>query len=286
MWIAIASGKGGTGKTTVAVNLTAVCKLPVTILDCDVEEPNVHLFIKPTITKTRRVSVKIPAVDMDLCTSCGACREACRFNAVILIKGKPLFLKELCHSCGACIYACQEDALTEIDREIGTVEEGTWNHGVFARGLLDIGEARSEPLIHAVREIGNVRTGEELVVIDVPPGTSCPVIAAVKDVDYLLLVTEPTPFGLHDLTLAVKMGQALNLPLGVLINRSDIGDSSVRDYCASENVPVLGEFPFDRRIAVAYSRGDIASDVLPDVHKMYVELLHRLMEVAKSGVGA
>ncbi len=286
MRIAIASGKGGTGKTTVALNLTAVSKFPVTILDCDVEEPNVHLFIKPTITNTRRVSVKIPAVDMDLCTSCGACREACRFNAVILIKGKPLFLKELCHSCGACIYACQEDALTEIDREIGTVEEGTWNHGLTARGTLDIGEARSEPLIHAVREIGNVRPGEELVVIDVPPGTSCPVIAAVKAVDYLVLVTEPTPFGLHDLILAVKMGQALNLPLGVLINRSDIGDSSVRDYCASENVPVLGEFPFDRRIAVAYSRGDIASDVLPDVHEMYVELLHRLMEVAKSGVGA
>ncbi len=280
MQIVIASGKGGTGKTTVAVNLASVYGKPSTLLDCDVEEPNVHLFIKPSIEKTGRVGAKIPVVDKEKCTSCGLCREACRFNAIILLKNIPLFLPELCHSCGACMRACPESAITEIDRELGTIEEGKWTHGDFARGILDIGEARSEPLIHAVREIGKSRNEQELVLIDSPPGTSCPVIAAVKDTDYLLLVTEPTPFGLHDLNLAVKMGQALKLPLGVVINRSDIGDSGVKDYLRNENIPILAELPFDRRIAETYSRGEISSDVLPDIHETYSELLERILTEA------
>jgi MinD superfamily P-loop ATPase len=282
MQIAIASGKGGTGKTTVAVNLASVWSRPLTLLDCDVEEPNGHLFLKPKWERAVRVSVPLPKVDMELCTSCGDCREACRFNAVVIIAGRPLMLPELCHSCGACIRACPTDAISEVGREIGTLEAGRWKHVSFVHGKLDVGEARSEPLIEAVREAGLGSNSDGLILIDAPPGTSCPVIAAVRGSDYLLLVTEPTPFGLHDLMLAVGMGRALDLPLGVLINRSDIGDDKVREYCRGESIPILAEFPFDRRIAECYSRGEIASEALEDVREMYVALFDRLLREVSS----
>jgi len=276
MQIVTASGKGGTGKTTVAINLAYVCNTPVVVLDCDVEEPNVHLFLKPKIDSTRRVEVDIPSFDQELCTSCGACHDACRFNAIVLIKGKPLLINELCHSCGACLHVCPVDAITEVPREIGTIEAGTWQNGSFSHGMLDIGEARSEPIIEQVRQIGLQKENDLPVLIDAPPGTSCPVIAAVRNVDYVLLVTEPTPFGLHDLKLAVEMTRALKLKAGVVINRSDIGDSGVRDYCRHENLPVLAEFPFDRRIAEIYSTGGIAVNELDDVRESYVNLLKRI----------
>ncbi len=282
MQIAMASGKGGTGKTTVAVNLATVHDGPVCLLDCDVEEPNVHLFVNPSIKKSDRVRIQIPSFIMERCNSCGACRIACRFNAIVLIKGKPLLLKELCHSCGACVYACKENAIEEIDREIGTIEIGDWANGLFGHGKLDIGEARSEPIIEEVRALGKARPNDELVIVDAPPGTSCPVIAAVRGVDYVLLVTEPTPFGLHDLEAALNMVKALKMEAGIVINRCDIGDDRVRDFCRERGVPVLAEFPFDRRIAETYSRGEIASNVLPDIREGYLELMGKLL----SGVRA
>jgi len=277
MQIVIASGKGGTGKTTVTVNLASVSPTNVTVLDCDVEEPNAHLFIHPEFSEKKRVPVLYPDFDMELCTGCGDCKRACRFNAIAIIKDKPILVPELCHSCGACVTACSFDAISEVPFDIGTLESGKWKNGAFAHGLLDIGQARSEPLIDAVRDYGRARSADGLVLVDAPPGTSCPVLASVNGADYVVLVTEPTPFGLHDLRLAVEMCHALKLECGIVINRSDIGDNGVRDYCNSEGIKILAEFPFDRRVAETYSRGDIIVDRLPDLRAAYENLLERII---------
>jgi len=282
MLIAVASGKGGTGKTTISLNMAVAADEKVVLADSDVEEPNVHLFVKPEIEKTLPATVKEPVVDFDLCTSCGACREACRFNAIVLIKGRPIVMHELCHSCGACVNACLEGAISEEDREIGIIEEGTWKNGEFYHGILKVGEARSEPLIGEIRERLSKYT-DCLVILDAPPGTSCPVMAAIKGVDFLLLVTEPTPFGLHDLKLAVKLARVYSIPTAVVLNRSDIGDSSVRDYCESEGVPVIAEFPFSKEVAEAYSRGQIGSEVIDGLREKYKSLLDTIKGLAEAG---
>jgi len=275
--ISIASGKGGTGKTTVATNLAVSLKANVQLIDCDVEEPNAHLFINPEIEKSKTVTTPVPEVDMEKCNLCGKCREICQFNAITVIGKLVLPFHELCHSCGGCMLVCQENAITETGRELGVIEIGQSNGLEFVHGKLRVGEAMSPPLIEKVREYTNP---DKLTIIDAPPGTSCPVIASMKGADFILLVTEPTPFGLHDLKLAVGAVKILGIPCGLVINRSDMGDDKVNVYAAMENVPVLMEIPFDRQIAEAYSKGDMVVDVMPDWKLKFQKLYNRIEKLA------
>jgi MinD superfamily P-loop ATPase len=277
MIISIASGKGGTGKTTVVTNLAVSIKSEVQILDCDVEEPNAHLFINPTIEEVKTIATPVPEVDMDKCTLCGKCAEICQFKAIIVIAKTVLPFHELCHSCGGCMEVCPEKAITETSRELGIIERG-WRNGIeFVHGRLRVGEAMSPPLIKKVREYASPGA---LTLIDAPPGTSCPVIASMTGVDFVLLVTEPTPFGLHDLKLAVGAVRSLGIPYGLVINRSDIGDDQARDYAEQEDIPVLMEIPFDRRIAEAYSRGKMIVEAMPEWKERFLKLYHRIEKIA------
>ena len=273
MQIAIASGKGGTGKTTVATNLASVASRngqSVAYLDCDVEEPNGHIFLKPQITDRRPVGNLIPRVDAEKCTLCGECGEICRFSAIVLIGEKVLVYPELCHGCGGCSLVCPADAITEASREIGVLETGRAGAIQFAQGVLNVGEAMSPPLIRAVKSTA-LKT--DLTIVDAPPGTSCPVIEAVREADFVVLVTEPTPFGLHDLKLAVEMVRVLKLPLGVVINRAGFKGTDVRSYCTAQRIPVLQEIPDDRNLAEAYSRGVMACEALPQYEATFTGLL-------------
>lgn len=269
MIIAVASGKGGTGKTLVATSLALSIGRGAQLLDCDVEEPNAYIFIKPEIEKTVKASVLIPVIDENKCDYCGKCAEVCEYHALVVAKNKVLIFPELCHSCGACALLCPRQAITEKTREIGRIEIGDR----FVQGCLNVGEAMSPPLIRQVKEM--IDPGRT-VIIDSPPGTSCPVIAAVKGSDYCLLVTEPTPFGLNDLTLAVEMIQKLNIPFGVVINRSDIGEDKTDKYCAANRIPVLMKIPFDREIAVLYSQGISLVEGKPEYQKKFVGLFEAI----------
>ena len=277
MIISIASGKGGTGKTTVATNLAVSFGSDVQILDCDVEEPNSHLFIQPTIEEVETITTPVPEVDMEKCNLCGKCGEICQFKAIVVIGETVLPFLELCHSCGGCMEVCPEKAITEIGRELGVIERGHRNGIEFIHGKLRVGEAMSPPLIKKVR--GYARPGT-LTIIDAPPGTSCPVIASMKDADLVLLVTEPTPFGLHDLKLAVGAVKMLEIPCGLVINRSDMGDDQVKKYAKKEDIPVLMEIPFDRRIAEAYSRGEMIVEAMPEWKERFLELYHGIEKIA------
>jgi MinD superfamily P-loop ATPase len=252
MIISVASGKGGTGKTTVSTNLAASLNRELRLLDCDVEEPNIHLFIKPADPTTTTAFTFIPVIDEQRCTACGDCAALCQFNALTVIGEKVLVFPELCHSCLGCQRICPEQAVKDGQRELGTITTGTWRDITLSYGRLRVGEAMSPPLIGRVQ---SSIEADELVVIDAPPGTSCPAISAMKDSDYVLLVTEPTPFGLHDLKLTVEAVRQLGIPCGLVINRADIGNDDVYIYANQESLPVLLEIPFDRHIAELYSKG-------------------------------
>jgi len=272
MIVAIASGKGGTGKTTVAVNLALSIDGPVRLLDCDVEEPNCHLFLKPEIHHREIIGIPVPKVNDKRCNACGKCAELCQYNALAVLKTGVLVFPELCHGCGGCMLVCPKRAISEVSREIGVLETGSASGVEFVHGRLRVGEAMSPPLIRAVKKHA---LDDRINIIDAPPGTSCPVIAAVKDTDYVVLVTEPTPFGLHDLTLAVDTVRQIGLPCGVVINRADIGDDRVREYCANAGIPILMEIPHDRRIAEAYSRGERIVEALPKYRETFQALFVR-----------
>jgi MinD superfamily P-loop ATPase len=263
MRLAVASGKGGTGKTLVATNLAwrlAARSDGVTYLDADVEAPNGHLFFQPTFTSTARHTVRIPTLGGVACSGCGQCAEACQFGAIVTGREGVTVYPDLCHSCGVCLRACPEQSLGERERETGTVRRGHVGPMGFVDGTLDLGEVRAVPLIQAV--VGeSPRSG--LAVLDAPPGTSCSAVAAVGGADLVLLVCEPTPFGLHDLELSLQMCEALGVPTAAIINRSDLGDGRVRSYLADEGVPLVAEVPFDREIATACATGVLASTRLP-----------------------
>jgi len=280
--IAVASGKGGTGKTTVAVALALSAERPVRFLDCDVEEPNAHIFLKPQIRRSESVGIPIPSVDEAKCNACGECGRICQYHAIVSLKTKPLVFPELCHGCGGCAKVCPTGAITEVDREIGVVEVGTCDGIGFAQGRLNIGHPMSPPLIRAVKKHAS---DEGLTVIDCPPGTSCPVIAAVRGTDFVLLVTEPTPFGLHDLKLAVETVRELGLRFGVVINRADIGDGRVSDFCRTEDIPILLEIPEDRRIAEAYSRGESILNTLSSIRPAFAALCAEVTRRMSHGIG-
>jgi MinD superfamily P-loop ATPase len=279
MIISVASGKGGTGKTTVAVSLALSVGSGVQLMDCDVEEPNAHLFIRPIIEKVESVTTPVPEVDEDRCTRCGKCGEICLFNAIVVIGETVLPFHELCHSCGGCLEVCPEKAIKETGRPLGVIEMGHKDGLEFIHGKLRVGEAMSPPLIRKVR---SYTRPDKLTIIDAPPGTSCPVITSTRNSDFVLLVTEPTPFGLHDLKLAVEAMKVLNLPCGLVINRSDVGDSQVGAYAAAEGLPVLMEIPFDRGIAEAYSRGEALVDAMPEWKARFSDLLRRIEEASRS----
>lgn len=273
MKIAIASGKGGTGKTTVATNLALTLAeegRKVTYFDCDVEEPNGHIFLQPKIERKDSVGIPVPQVDMEKCIGCGLCGQICQYSAIVVINKKVLTFPELCNGCGGCSLVCPVEAISEVPRQIGVVEEGRADGIRFFQGILRVGEVRSTPLIRQVKR--SLSSCDGIKIVDAPPGTSCPVIEAVKGVDFVLLVTEPTPFGLNDLKLAVGMVRELKIPLGVVINRADVGDDEVKVYCQAEGIELLLEIPDDRRVAEAYSRGELAINALPE----YLPWFHRL----------
>jgi MinD superfamily P-loop ATPase len=279
MIISVASGKGGTGKTTVATNLAVSMGTGVQLLDCDVEEPNAHLFVSPVIEQSETVFTAVPEIDKDKCTLCRKCSDICRFK-VIAIAGKTILtFPELCHSCGGCVAVCPEGAITEVGRELGLMEQGTFDAGDFVHGRMRIGEAMSPPLIKKVRE--QAKPGK-INIVDAPPGTSCPVIAAMKDTDFVLMVTEPTPFGLHDLKLAVEAVKLLGIPHGLVINRSDLGNDDVWQYARTENMPILMEIPFDRAIAEAYSQGRLIVEAMPAWKGKFQELFSRIEQLSKA----
>jgi MinD superfamily P-loop ATPase len=280
MIISIASGKGGTGKTTVAVNLSlSLKKGSAQLIDCDVEEPNSHLFLSPSIHQVTSVGISVPRIDESKCTYCGECAKVCEYHAIAVILKNVLVFDELCHGCGACSYLCPEKAIFEAEREIGIVQGGSTNGVLFANGVLNIGEPMASPLIRKVKE--KVQK-EKIVILDAPPGTACPVIETVKGSDFCLLVTEPTPFGLNDLELAVGMLEKLGIPKGVVVNKADVGDREVWDYCQSQNIPVLMEIPMDRKIAESYSRG------IPIVVEVtsYIQKFEDLFEKIKNQMAA
>jgi MinD superfamily P-loop ATPase len=280
MIISVASGKGGTGKTTIAVSLALSVGGDVQLLDCDVEEPNAHLFLQPDFQERITVYTPVPLVDEDKCTRCGACADLCQFKAIVVIADTVLTFDQLCHSCGGCMAVCPEKAVSEKGRELGIIEKGRAKGIELIHGKLRVGEAMAPPLIRKVREHAGPYS---LTIIDAPPGTSCPVVASMKGTDFVVLVTEPTPFGLYDLKLAVGAVRILGIPFGLVINRADMGDDMVRRYAEEEDIEVLMEIPFDRGIAEAYSRGEAMVDVFPEQKAAFQRLYKRIKEVVGGG---
>ncbi len=281
MIIAVASGKGGTGKTTVSVNLAHTVGHGVQLLDCDVEEPNAHLFLHGSDSGSDIISIPIPEVDESLCDACGECGRFCRYHAIVSFGSSPLVFPEMCHSCGGCALVCPRGAIHETGRRIGVVETRESDGVTLVQGRLDIGVAMAPPLIRAVK--ARVKHNGTTVILDAPPGTSCPVIATLRGSDFVLLVTEPTPFGLHDLRLAVDMVRELAIPFGVVVNRMGVGDDRVHQFCRVQEIPILLELPDDRRIAEAYSRGELVVDALPEYSSHFATLLWNIKEFRNAG---
>jgi MinD superfamily P-loop ATPase len=276
--IAVASGKGGTGKTTVAVGLALAISGKIDgfeFVDCDVEEPNADILLRPTFTESRTVTISIPKVDLDRCTGCGKCKEVCQYNAVAVVKGEALIFENLCHGCGGCMLACPENAITEEAKPIGTIDTGSLDGMRFLRGLLNVGEPMATPIIRALK---TEASKDLLTILDAPPGTACPVIATVKDCGFCILVTEPTPFGLYDLDLMVKVIRELGVPGGIVINKDDAWSTNIEKYASANDLPILMRIPFSRDIAADYSKGIPLNRTDPSWDERFLDLYMRIAE--------
>ena len=276
MILAIASGKGGTGKTTVSLNVARTLGSEVRLLDCDVEEPNAHLFLKGTTIKAETVVIPVPRVDESLCDGCGECSRFCEYHAIVSFGSTPLVFAEMCHGCGGCTKVCPRKAIHEVDRRIGVVETIQAGNITLIQGRLDVGKAVAPPLIRAVK--AHVQNGVPAI-LDAPAGTSCSVVTTIRGANFVLLVTEPTPFGLHDLRLAVDVVRELGIRFGVVVNRAGIGDQRVNAFCEAEGISILLEIPDDRRIAESYSRGCLIVEELPEYQKLFQSLLEKTMNL-------
>jgi len=282
--IAVASGKGGTGKTTVAVSLALTAPGPVRLLDCDVEEPNAALFLGPVIQRTVPISIPVPEINMDMCGNCGNCAEVCRFGSLVMLGGRPQVFPELCKGCGGCVRACPLDAIKEKERLVATLELGKAGTVEFAQGRINVGETATPRVIRAVRALPSQALW---TIVDAPPGASCAMTAAVREADLALLVTEPTPFGLHDLEIAVDSARKLGVPCALVVNRHTPDDLRIREFGERASVPVLAEIPDDRRAAEAYSRGQRVVDVVPGMRTLFDGLWREVearIKEAKEGV--
>ncbi len=283
MRLAIASGKGGTGKSTVCANLAQSLSetQPVVVVDCDVEEPNLHLFFPSDCDETG-VTVGNPKVDKSLCKGCGDCGRFCRYGALTVVKGDHTFFPELCHSCNGCAIVCPQGAISMIPRKVGVVR--SHEHSPTLRlisGVLNEGEVQAPPVIHKAKGMAD---GNALAIYDAPPGIACPVIETMKGADYCMLVTESTPFGLHDLELAAGVAQEMGIPAGVVINRSDGSDDEINDFCASKGLPVLMTIPFDRRIASVQNIGGLISLEIPGWDNRFLGLFRKILDSMEAGV--
>ena len=282
MQIAMASGKGGTGKTTLATNLARVAAddgRRVVYMDCDVEEPNGHIFLPPENTVECSIDKRVPQVDVDRCLQRGDCEDICQYNAIVCVGGPPIVFPDLCHACGGCVLVCPSRALQEVTRSIGRLRMGDSGGIGFLDGALDIGQHMGPPAIRAVKRAA---PEADLLIIDAPPGTSCPAVEAVRGSDFVVLVTEPTPFGLNDLKLAVEMVRTLKLAVGVVVNRAGVDGQSLRTYCRLARVPIIGELPDDRAVAEAYSRGQLASRVVRGYRQRIETLLQDVLSIVES----
>jgi MinD superfamily P-loop ATPase len=284
MKVAIASGKGGTGKTTVSAALTSVWEEPLIAVDLDVEAPNLHLFLKPGIEGHAKAFIEVPVADEGKCNYCRACAELCQFKAISVLGNVLLIFPEMCHGCGGCMAVCPEKALTAGKRELGEIQWGTAGRAGFLMGVSRIGEAMSPPLMRAVKRKLQTLLKERPadVVIDAPPGVSCPAVNAVMDADVIVLVTEPTPFGLYDLELAHEAFLPLGKPIGVVINRAGVGEDKVYGFCKSRNLPIWAEIPYDRRIAAAYSESRIVAELSAQLRTCFMDLMQEINQAAAS----
>jgi len=282
MVIAVASGKGGTGKTTIATSLArtlAETGRPVSFLDCDVEAPNAHLFLNPVFVQQGDVERLIPRVDEAVCTGCGRCAEVCEFHAIVVLGGQPLVFPELCHGCGSCTLECPEEAISETPKTLGILERGPAAAQIsFARGLLNIGEPMAVPVISQLKKWLPPRP-DDTVILDSSPGTSCPVVEAIRGADFVLLVTEPTPFGQHDLWLAIQLTEELGIPAGVIINRDGVGDTKVDDLCREVGLPILMRIPLERKIGKGIAAGQSLTEIYPEYRDRFLRLFSRIEEI-------
>ncbi|MGB9668872.1 MAG: ATP-binding protein [Anaerolineales bacterium] len=282
--VAVASGKGGTGKTTIATSLALSLSQNISdsilFLDCDVEAPNAHLFLRPQFEAERPVEILIPEVDEAACTHCGKCAEVCQFQAIAVLGKKTLVFPQLCHGCGSCTLVCPTQAIHEVPKQIGILQQGTSANMRFARGVMNIGEPMAVPIIRQLKKwVSPLKP--QVTIVDSPPGTSCPVVESIRSNNFLILVTEPTPFGLHDLRLAYSVAQDLQIPAGVVINRDNGAFKELEDFCESENIPILMRIPFQREIAEGISQGKNLIEVLPDMKENFLQSFETIKKMVK-----